>query len=427
MAAKGSLRSAPLSQEKQTRWGQPHQIWPSTAAPIPNPINGWQQQSKWRRKIQQQSLGGIPFPGTTVSLLAAQVNVQAYQLTPEVIVPLLTAQITVGAYSPQVAVPGAQGWRQQSKWRRKIQQGQSTQPAPTVVSLLTAQVTVQAYPLTPEVIVGEQVAQVNVQAYTVTPTITATPISTPGFPQARWGQHYQIWAYQTLVSVSLPSASVTVQAYPVSVIITSAVPPQGWLPQSKWRRKYQVPWPQRLPPVLGSGAAGFINITYPTITGQLLYSVAGAEQEDSYGNAVPVGYQGPVSSFKPLVSTPTVTESWHALSLVSGQASASGNGVNGFWYIYRSDNEVELLWDINATNTGGAYIGVMPAGYIPQKQLNLSSGWYGTAHSTYQSNFQPHINIQGAKDPVPGAIYTYGGNVQPLAFFGRAKYPLVAP
>jgi hypothetical protein len=373
-----------LSQDTQTRWGQPYQIWPSTAAPIPNPINGWQQQSKWRRKIQQQALNGIPPVVVSVGLNTAQVSVQAY--------------------SPTVLISGEMGWQPQSKWRRPIQQQALNGVTPTLLG--TAQIIVQAYP--------------------VTPTVTATPITSPSLPQARWGQPYQIQPYYTQVAVPLPQASITVRAYPVTVVLSGGPLVQGWQQQSKWRRKYQVRQQSGLQPTLGSGAPGLIKITYPIITGQLLYSVSGLAQVDQYGNQLPRGYQGPLSAFQPLVSTPTVTETWHQLSLVSAQATASGNGINGFWYIYRSNGEVELLWDITATNTGGAYIAVMPKGYIPLVQQNIPSGWYGTAHSTYQSNFQPHLNIQCITDPVPGAIYTYGGNVQPLGFFGRAKYILTA-
>lgn len=142
----------------------------------------------------------------------------------------------------------------------------------------------------------------------------------------------------------------------------------------------------------GQGTAGNIKITYVSPSVQALaYSISPKVGIDSYGNQVPIGYQGPLSAIQP-GSNPVVTETWHSLSLTN--CAASGNGANGFFYRYRGDNEVELVWDITLTSTSGnPNLVTLPAGYLPAVQQNLLSSWYGTGPATYQTNFSPHLLV----------------------------------
>ena len=159
--------------QEQTRWGQRNQQlgWFAPDIQVYPPAQGWQQQSKWRRKLQQQ---------------------QSWVANTVVYVP--TAQVTVTALAPQVVISGV-GWQQQSKWRRKTQQLPiSFAPLPAgalIVSLTTAQVNVAALaPTVPET-VALGLAQVNVAAYAPTIQIITPPPLQGQLPQARWGQYRQ--------------------------------------------------------------------------------------------------------------------------------------------------------------------------------------------------------------------------------------------
>lgn len=141
----------------------------------------------------------------------------------------------------------------------------------------------------------------------------------------------------------------------------------------------------------GPGQAGLIKITYISPNTQALASsISPIATSDPYGNAIPVGYMGPVSAIAP-GSAPTTVETWHG-PLALTDASASGNGVNGFWYRYRSDNEVELLWDITLS-AGAGNIASLPSGYVPAVAQNIVSSWYGTGPAAYSTTFAPSLSV----------------------------------
>ncbi len=371
--------------EQQTRWGQPYQQQSFSAPPPPPPPPpvGWLQQSKWRRKLQQQ-----------------QSTVQ-----PPVMVVLTTARVNVAALAPIVVIGGI-GQVPQSKWRRPLQQQQSTVPPPFEISLPTA--------------------QVNVAAPAPTVLIFTPPPIQGAYPQARWGQRLQSVPPSVAppVIVNLTTARVNVAA-PAPTIFTTPIAAIGWLPQSKFRRKtQQTPYPA-VPGIIagGSGASGLIKVTYADPTTYVAqYSIAGMASSDSYGNAYVVGYQGPLAATQPGVSNPNVTETWHTLSLTAN-ATPSGNGVNGFFYRYVGDNEVELLWDIELLSTSGT-VATFPVGYRPQADINMPSGWYGTGPGAYTAGFSPHWLIRGRTNTVPGQIVMEGFTTLDINMFGRDKFTL---
>lgn len=141
----------------------------------------------------------------------------------------------------------------------------------------------------------------------------------------------------------------------------------------------------------GVGSTGSISITYISPQTQALASsLSPIATTDPYGNAVPVGYMGPVSAIQP-GSSPSQVETWHG-PLALTNASASGNGCNGFWYRYRSDNTVELLWDITLGSTA-SNICTLPSGYVPHVTQNIPSSWYGTGPAGYSSTFSPAMTV----------------------------------
>ena len=318
----------------------------------------WQQQSKWRRKVQQNV--SLTPPPVVVPLTTAQVNVNA--LTPTVpavinltvarvtvaalpptvpavinltvaqitvaappptvpaVINLTVAQVTVAALPPKVVI-GGYPWQQQSKWRRKLQQQQSLPQPPIIVPLTTAQVNVAAQPFT---IASSGNQNLQHRWGPTGPQTMPAPVVPP-----------------VAVSVSLPVAQVVVQAYPV----TPVTPYVGWQQQSKWRRRTQQQQPKVIynyilplypalvvvqaypvtPTILdtgGIGVQGLIKVSYTDPSTYVLHhSVAGAVGVDASGNMLSVGYQGPVAAFQPLVSNPSKTETWHALSLTANAPS----------------------------------------------------------------------------------------------------------
>ena len=455
----------------QRRWGPSHpqpKTWSGPdVTPYP-PVPGWRQQSKWRRKVQQlQSTGSAAAPGAvTVNLTTCQVNVTALVPTVPQSIALATSRVNVAALVPTVPAAPAltvaqvnvqayaptfttmvRGWQQQSKWRRRVTQRQSTGPLGAVtVPMATAQVVVSALaPTVPQsVVLG--VAQVNVTALPVNPVYPGIG----GPPQHRWGPTgpqtpFPQWIAPAAVVVQLATAQVVVQAYPVTIPVTI----QAWQPQSKWRRKTQQqvskgiqPWvvnmtttqvivtaypvvPTFTPPIDtgGQGVTGIIKVSYTDpSTYVMTHSLAGAVQVDSYGNALTVGFQGPISMFKPGVSNPSATETWNALSLTAN-ATASGNGVNGFFYRLSAENEVELLWDVQLLATSGV-VGTLPRAYVPLVDSNMSSGWYGTGPGSWNSTFSPHWLIRGRSYSNPGQIIMEGSPTLNLNLFGRDKFSL---
>jgi hypothetical protein len=167
----------------------------------------------------------------------------------------------------------------------------------------------------------------------------------------------------------------------------------------------------------GTGATGNIRITYISADTQALASsISPIATTDPYGNAVPIGYQGPVNAITP-GSQPSTVETWHGpLSLTN--ASASGNGVNGFWYRYRSDNTVELVWDILLGATA-SNICTLPSGYIPTVPQNVMTSWYGTGPAAYSTTFSPHLLISAT-----GVISVQNCNSLTISLCGREKITL---
>lgn len=166
----------------------------------------------------------------------------------------------------------------------------------------------------------------------------------------------------------------------------------------------------------GSGSTGFIDLTFvsPEVE-TLAYSISASEIHDGFGNQLAIGYQGPVSAIQP-GSSPVVTETWHEFTLT--HATASGNGVNGFFYRYTSDNEVELAWDITLTGTG--VIATLPAGYVPTIPQNIVSSWYGTGPTSYNDTFSPSLTVSDT-----GSISAQNfDSLTTVTLCGRAKITL---
>jgi hypothetical protein len=416
----------------QQRWGYKNQQQGFSApdvTPQTYPV-GWQQQSKWRRKYTQQQ--SSPVPPVVVTILPAQITVAALAPTvviqgpgwsqqskwrrrtqqlgnppapqgPPLIVTLNVAQVTVAALAPTVVIQGP-GWSQQSKWRRKFTQQQSALSIVNVY-LTTAQITV------------------NTPVPTV--VITTPPALQGILPQSRWGHRGQQATVTTTpppFTVNLPTAQVNVTAYPVFIAYEAI----GWVQQSKWRRRTQQRSISsiRPPTVGGVGSAGLIKVTYsdPT-TWTMSHSLAGAVQTDSLGNQLAVGFQGPISVQTP-GSSPSMVESWHQPSLLTG--AASGNGVNGFFYRMVSESEVEVLWDLTFTGTGaGLAFFIMPLLYQPLTSQNLECGWYGTGPAVYSATFNPYFAILGNSGAPKGRCSIQNiPNALTLSVFGRQKYSL---
>lgn len=183
--------------------------------------------------------------------------------------------------------------------------------------------------------------------------------------------------------------------------------------------RWWIPAPPKI--VGGSGSPGFIDLTYEAID-ELLYSLSGSLGMDSYSNLIPVGYQGPISAQQP-GSSPVVTESWHSLALTN--ATASGNCINGFYYRYKPENSVEVVFDIQVSASSGL-LGHLPSGYAPVAQQDLVCGWYGTNRGSYTDTFAPYLKVYGKHDPTPGQIYLEGNPPVNLYLFGRTCITLDA-
>jgi hypothetical protein len=193
--------------------------------------------------------------------------------------------------------------------------------------------------------------------------------------------------------VNLQTAQVNVAAYPPTISTVSAV--SG-----------------------GFGAPGNIKVTYLSpLVEALAYSISPIAGTDGFGNQLPVGYQGPISAIQP-GSMPTVTETWHTLSLVGANCSASGNGVNGFFYRYTSDNEVELVWDLALTGSGTT-LATLPSAYTPIITQNIITSWYGTGPAAYDDLFSPHLQVSNT-----GVIMVNGIRSTAIGIAGREKFTL---
>jgi hypothetical protein len=207
------------------------------------------------------------------------------------------------------------------------------------------------------------------------------------------------------------------------VIVPPAAAPQTQapprlVPPFRWRPRL-VPANEINFPLItaGAGASGTIKLEYLNY-GALTSSYSGLDMVDSFGNTIPLGYMGNVYVQQP-ATTPVIIEAWHQATLTN--AANSGNGVNGFYYRLTTENEVELIWDFNATVAGGAVIFTLPQLYRPFAQMNVATGWYGTGPTSYTSGFAPHMEILGSHDKQPGAISTNSlAGVTTTSWFGHA-------
>jgi hypothetical protein len=168
----------------------------------------------------------------------------------------------------------------------------------------------------------------------------------------------------------------------------------------------------------GPGTPGLIKITYLSpLVEALAYSISPTATTDPYGNELPIGYQGPISAIEP-GSSPIVTETWHQATLNATDCAASGNGVNGMFYQYTPDNEVELVWDLTLTGSG-ITLATLPTAYTPSVPQNIITSWYGTGPASYSDSFSPHLQILTS-----GVIQANGCESLAISLAGRAKYTL---
>jgi hypothetical protein len=166
----------------------------------------------------------------------------------------------------------------------------------------------------------------------------------------------------------------------------------------------------------GPGAPGNVKLTYISPQLEILTSsLSPVATEDVFGNVVPAGYMGPIVAIQP-GSSPVEPESWHSLSLTN--ATASGNGVNGLFYRYRSDNSVELAWDITLSSSA-ATIATLPSLYTPTSAQNLPSAWYGTGPAAYLDTFSPALQVTAG-----GSITVQNCDSLTISLCGSIRIPL---
>jgi hypothetical protein len=113
-------------------------------------------------------------------------------------------------------------------------------------------------------------------------------------------------------------------------------------------------------------------------------------------------------------------ETWHPATPLTGTWTGSGAGVNGLFYRFTPDNEVELIGDIiNTTAIGNSTCFTLPAGYRPATAINLPAGWNNPAVNN--SATVPWLNVANT-----GVIQVTGIEVINKEIFFRAKFPLGA-
>lgn len=129
---------------------------------------------------------------------------------------------------------------------------------------------------------------------------------------------------------------------------------------------------------------------------------------------------GAVTATLGSAATPTLitTDSWHSIT-PGGTWTASGSGVNGFFYRLLSTGDVLLAWDVSNNNANPGTLGTLPAGYRPATTVRLQSGWTGTGPAAYNNQFAPMIQVSSA-----GAITGGGLFVATLTLFGTAVLPI---
>lgn len=158
------------------------------------------------------------------------------------------------------------------------------------------------------------------------------------------------------------------------------------------------------------------QIFYDTGTGRLSLGLA----EASGITVLTLSVTGTITATAGTASSPTLitTDTWHSIT-PGGTWTASGSGVNGFFYRLQEDGNVLLAWDVNNNNANPGTLGTLPAGYRPATTVRLQSGWAGTGPAAYNNAFNPTIQITSA-----GVITGNGLFVATLTLFGTAILPL---
>lgn len=110
---------------------------------------------------------------------------------------------------------------------------------------------------------------------------------------------------------------------------------------------------------------------------------------------------------------------WQSVSSFGGTWTASGSGVNGFFYKLLPTGNVELAWDVSNNNANPGTLVTLPAAYRPATTVRLASGWGGTGPLAYNDQFSPMIQVAST-----GAVTGGGLFVGTLTMFGTAEYPL---
>lgn len=120
------------------------------------------------------------------------------------------------------------------------------------------------------------------------------------------------------------------------------------------------------------------------------------------------------------VINPTLvtTDAWNSIS-PGGSWTASGSGVNGFFYRLLSTGDVLLAWDVNNNSATPGTLGTLPAAYRPATAVRLQSGWTGTGPGAYNNAFAPALQVAAN-----GNITGLGLFVATLTMFGTAVLPL---
>lgn len=102
-----------------------------------------------------------------------------------------------------------------------------------------------------------------------------------------------------------------------------------------------------------------------------------------------------------------------------GSWTASGSGVNGFWYRIMATGDLQIAWDVTISSSSPGTMVTLPAGSRPAQTVRIGSGWTGTGPTSYSDTFNPCLSIANT-----GVITGMGLVVNALTLFGTAVIPM---
>lgn len=131
-----------------------------------------------------------------------------------------------------------------------------------------------------------------------------------------------------------------------------------------------------------------------------------------------IDISGSINATSGTETDPTLitTDTWHSVS-IGGDWTASGVGVDGFYYTLQTDGNYLLAWDVLNNNANPGTLGTLP--FTPSTDVYLQSDWAGTGPTSYNDQFSPGFEVDTS-----GNITGLGLFVGTLRMYGSAVLPI---